>query len=658
LRSTGEPSKTRLAGAWLSSSRWADLAVVPLIVVLSVPPLVWFAHDWTVGNDAARSLFAASELVLGQGLQTSDGLPFNGGHGPVFPALVGALILVFGRDIETLAWVLRLLALLNPLLAYFLVRRISGPLAGLIAAALVTLFGNMSLAINIDAVLLMFYLLALLTLLAAIDSNGSALAVLSGVLLGVSILTKETAFASLPLALLAALLLDWELRKALWHYLGLGLVCLLWWIWSWSASGQLYLIDRLPPSLQLPVLVAAATLLVVGTLAYATGTVARFLADESRRRWTGWSVVLVWTVSLSGVALATGAPALMEASLESLRLYLARILAPATVLVPGLILVVGYVLWKALRRAGPWRLLALALVFQVPVCLLVVLEGWAPRQFLVTQTLLFCALAVLVVDAGEAALRGRNYSARLTGALVVVPLVILLLVFSVERVRALLPDDPGALFERRRAPPQAGAIIDWMTANVPEGEHVLVTPAYRLNRYLVFLDGGRHEWMFLQLDQEPCEQRPNIQIRCDPDENALSRTPPDAVWVRIGPECKVTSLSMSNLLEQVRRTGSGYVMISGGYTLPGIMELPSRLQESGAFEVVHSELDHRASGANLVLLESTGRAPRAVPTQMNATTLLHLRRCEQAKGPGYEKRIRSRFPNGISSESDHGPVRR
>ena len=312
MRSAREPYKTRLTSAGLSSSRWADLAVVPLIVVLSVPPLVWFAHDWTVGNDATRYLFAGSELVLGQGLQTSDGLPFNGGHGPVFPALIGALILVFGRDIEALAWALRLLALLNPLLAYLLVRRISGPLAGLIAAALVTLFGKMSLALNIDAVLLMLYLLALLTLLVAIDRDSSALALLSGVLLGASILTKETAFASLPLALLAALLLDWELRKALWHYLGLGLVCLLWWIWSWSASGQVYLIDRLPPSLQLPALVAAATLLVVGTLAYATGTAARFLADESRRRWTGWFVALVWTVLLSGLALAT-APALAEA---------------------------------------------------------------------------------------------------------------------------------------------------------------------------------------------------------------------------------------------------------------------------------------------------------------------------------------------------------
>jgi 4-amino-4-deoxy-L-arabinose transferase-like glycosyltransferase len=208
-----------------------DLAVFPLIAILSVPPLLWFAHHWTViGNDAARYLFAGSELVSSRGLQTLSGIwHINGGHGPGLPALIGPLILVFGRDTEALAWAVRLLALLNPLLAYFLVKRFSNPLAGLIAAALVTLFGynvKAANAFNIDAVLLMLYLSALLALLAAIRRDNSTLALLSGVLLGASILTKETAFVSLPLALLAALLLEWELRGALWHYLGMVLVCL------------------------------------------------------------------------------------------------------------------------------------------------------------------------------------------------------------------------------------------------------------------------------------------------------------------------------------------------------------------------------------------------------------------------------------------------
>jgi hypothetical protein len=178
-------------------------------------------------------------------------------------------------------------------------------------------------------------------------------------------------------------------------------------------------------------------------------------------------------------------------------------------------------------------------------------------------------------------------------------------------------------FERNRASPQASGMIDWMADNVPEGEHVLVTPDYSLSRYLIVLDGGRHEWVFLRLDQEPCRTLPNVQIRCDPDDNAISRTPPDAVWVHMVGECRAISLSMTSLLEQVRRTGSGYVMISGGDKLPGILELPPRLQESGAFEVVHRELDLDGTpGTNrgLVLLESTGRAPRAVPTENQASS--------------------------------------
>jgi uncharacterized membrane protein len=179
-----------------------------------------FANQWTLfGNDSGRYLLAASELILGQALEDLNSTSeFNGGHGPTFPALIGVFIVVFGRDTGELVWAMRLMALLNPLLAYFLAKRLSSPAGGLIAVALVALLGynvkNTS-ALNIDAPLLTFYLLALLALLAAIERNNSVVALLSGVLLGVSILTKETALANAPLALVAVLLLDWELRGAL-----------------------------------------------------------------------------------------------------------------------------------------------------------------------------------------------------------------------------------------------------------------------------------------------------------------------------------------------------------------------------------------------------------------------------------------------------------
>ena len=629
-----------------------DLGVVPLVAVLSVPTLLWFGnHPWSVlGKDAPRYLFAGSELVSGGGLDSLAGAAnYNGGHGPVFPALIGSLILLLGRDTESLIWAMRLTALLNPPLAYFLAKRLSGPPAGLLAAALLTLFGfnvRSAFVLNIDALLLTFTLLALLALLAAVRRGDSppALALLSGLLLGAAVLTKETAIANIPLALLAVLLLGWPLRAALWHYLGVALALLPWWAWRWSATGELYLVDRLPPSLQLPVVAAAAILLGLAVAAYASGTADRFLAGERRRRRAGRLVAAAWAVPLTALTLATTGPALSEASPQTVGPYLAGVLAPAAAVVPVLLVTVGYTIWRAMHGDGAWRLLALALLFQVPVCLFVAVEGWDPRQFLVAQALLFCALGALVVDAGVAAWRGRGLPLRLAGAVVAVVLLVLVLAASVQRVQGLLPADPAhALSREHTVAPQASGMIDWTTENVPEGERILVNAAQ--GNYLAYLDGGRHEWTFLRLDQEPCVSKPNIQMSCDPDEGDISKIPSDAVWVQTKGSCEVISLSLPNLLEQARRTGSGYVMLTGSSKFPGILGLPSILQRSGAFEIVRSEGSRDTRG--VVLLKSTARPPEAVPTLMYRNTLAALGRCEETKREGYANWLRSRFPDGI-----------
>jgi hypothetical protein len=110
VRPTGRiPLKSWLPGKESSSFGWADLVVVPLIAVLSVPALMFFGRNWTVvGNDSARYLLAGSQFVSGQTLVGLDHLSeYNGGHGPGLPALLGLLILFFGQDPEPLAWAAR-----------------------------------------------------------------------------------------------------------------------------------------------------------------------------------------------------------------------------------------------------------------------------------------------------------------------------------------------------------------------------------------------------------------------------------------------------------------------------------------------------------------------------------------------------------------------
>jgi 4-amino-4-deoxy-L-arabinose transferase-like glycosyltransferase len=637
--------KSWLPGTDPSPLGRADLVVIPLIAVLSVPSLLWFGHHWTLSaNDTARYLLAGSQLLTGGTAENLNTISeYNGGHGPGVPALVAFFILLFGRDTVALVWALRLLTLLGPLLAYLLGRRISGPVAGLMAAALVSLLAfnvKATVAINIDSLQLVFYLLSLLALLAAIDRGGTLLPLLSGALLGAAILTKETSIVDLPLALLAVLLLDWELRGAVWHYLGVALVCLPWWTWVYLVTGEVYLVGSLPSGLRIPILITAAILLMLASAAYASGMVDRFPTDE--RRWSGWSIVIAWTVALTGLMLSTASHALGKVSFAILGQFLAHLLAPAVVVVPVLLAVVGYVVWKAFDEKGTWLLLALALLFQVPVCLLLTVERWALRQFLVPQTLAFCLLAALVTAAGAMAWQGRDRSRQIASAVLAVLLSTLLLTSSVQSVRVLLPRDlTRPLAGHNRVAPQYAQMADWMARNVPEGERILIVSEPAINvpqaNYQMYLDGGQHQWTRLQLDQGVCLPRPNVQTSCDTDQNAISKIPSDALWVQaIGDKCKVISLSASDLLEQSRQSDADYVAVPSNRMFSAILGLPQALRASKAFDLAHANLSvgkGRGAKQGVVLLEGIGRAPEAVPTRMTATTAFGLKRCEQARGP-------------------------
>src|SRR4051812_50110668 len=121
IQRTGRPLKSRLPGAGGSPFGWAELAVVPLILILSVPPLLWFGHHWVVsGNDTARYLLAGSQLITGGASENLDTISeFNGGHGPGFPSLFAFLIPIFRRGTGTFVLGFRPVSLLNPPFGFF-----------------------------------------------------------------------------------------------------------------------------------------------------------------------------------------------------------------------------------------------------------------------------------------------------------------------------------------------------------------------------------------------------------------------------------------------------------------------------------------------------------------------------------------------------------
>jgi 4-amino-4-deoxy-L-arabinose transferase-like glycosyltransferase len=579
----------------------------------------------------------------------------------VFPGLLGFLMAFFGRNTESLAWCVRLLALVNPLLAYFLVKRMRGPVAGLIAAVLVTLLSFTATnpeAFNIDAVLLTMYLLALLTLMAAIQRDTFYLALLSGLFLGASIVTKETAFVNLPLALLAVLFLGWNLRGALWHYLGVALICIPWWVWVWAVSEQVYLVGRLPGG-GLQILALVATLVFAGLLvvAYLLGMVDRFLANERWRKRTGWVLMLAWVVALTGLLLSTGSAALSNVSLDALSIYVTARVLPKIAVWPLLLVAGGYVVWRTIRGNSSWRLFAMALLFQFPICLLVTIEGWHPRQFLTPQTLLLCALAALATDAVTllaSAVREREYS-RWPRLIVAVSLIAYLAVSAGVGTWNMLFKHATELSEGGRAASQALEMTYWIDENIPEGETLVAAPLY--TNYMSFLDGDQHTLARLRLDQRQFVN-PTKSNKHTHRKNTVYRTPPSTVWLNVGGghvQCGAATISVPNVVRQLQQRDTKYLMMAAYPTYPGLLSSSSSLEDSGAFEIVHQE-GKVAEDDGFALLESTEQRPQAAPVWMSADSVLDLRDCMRTTaGPGYTEKIRSKFPQGIMLVTGSAP---
>ena len=222
------------------------------------------------------------------------------------------------------------MALLNPLLAYLLAKRLSSPAGGLVAAALVTLlgYGAMSTsALNIDAPRT-----DVLPIGVADATGGHKEQQFSACLTfrcasrdfhtdqrdgGRQHAPRPTRCASARLGGARGALALPGLVIRVPALVGVGVL----------RHREVYLVDRLPTGPQVPILIATALFLVLAAGAYASGMVARFLADERRRRWIGWLCGTRLDRRAFWLAARHGSPPLGKLSFEALRVYLGDLLA-------------------------------------------------------------------------------------------------------------------------------------------------------------------------------------------------------------------------------------------------------------------------------------------------------------------------------------------
>jgi 4-amino-4-deoxy-L-arabinose transferase-like glycosyltransferase len=136
---------------------------------------------------------------------------------PLYPYLVAGLLAISGNSLNFVMFAQLLLGAAQPLVMFWLARRVFDDRVGLAAAAVTALYGPF---IFHQGTLLRDWLppviepLALVVLLRARDSGRVIDGLLAGTLIGLSTLTKENALLLLPMAILW---LAWERRYDLWR---------------------------------------------------------------------------------------------------------------------------------------------------------------------------------------------------------------------------------------------------------------------------------------------------------------------------------------------------------------------------------------------------------------------------------------------------------
>lgn len=301
-----------------------------------------------------ESLYASEGLNLssGRGLTYTTGAPVTH-RPPLYPALLAATFEVAGPSLDAATWVGRVATAVNALLVLLLARRLGGPLAGFVAAAVVAssaYLNGLAATLFVDPVECTFILASVYLLVHARVPRSSWTSFAAGCALGLAVLTKESALQLAPLPLLVVLLAGvgrgWHRGLLLW-FAGLGLVISPWWAWVFVNTGAIYLLGDLSSGTvrALAAAIAGAAMVSAVTIwvyrdRIGPGPRARYqiLAGILALAWGGLFLLgLEWQSWDHPARYLTDVPA-----------YFVRIAAPAY---PATPLMLGAVAWAAVRAA-------------------------------------------------------------------------------------------------------------------------------------------------------------------------------------------------------------------------------------------------------------------------------------------------------------------
>ena len=349
----------------LGSGVAVELGVVAAVVVLLLVFLIPISGV-SIANTAAVYLLRAVDILdlADTGVQVHGG----GTRGPVFPLSIAGVYLITGPSVVAAAFVSRIYFLVGVVLVYFLGRLLYGRLIGLFAVLLVvSSFGINFVAAQLEGSIVWptLVLAYLLLYWLALRRQRRFYFVLSGVMLGMALLTHELAMVFIPVPFLAPFLLqptEWKRLLA-----GAG----------WVLAG---------------VLAAISPWLLF--IVVRTGSPEALLGAASPGNFVGH----LRLVGYSGYA-DFGLHVLTDDLFPTLKGYYLVSFQFVSVLAPVMVLSWFYVGGRALlRRRESDAVLFVAVVCCLPIVLVEGATRVRPEQGVILFYLLYLSLAVALVD--------------------------------------------------------------------------------------------------------------------------------------------------------------------------------------------------------------------------------------------------------------------
>lgn len=218
--------------------------VPPWLWIVLLGLLVFITYDINIDSDLSNYMDYGLNLYNGRGYTEVDRTPVLF-RGPLFAFLIMLGFILFGPSPWSAFWVIRVFCILNPLMLYFLGKRLWNVRTGVTAAllALTSYSLNHWSYRHIDAIWPFFVLLGVYLFYNGLESGKTGYFAGAGLALAAGFLVKEVVLLFLPMPLLAVLLTrHYRVRENAWKLgavYGVFSICVLPWMIYQTMQGGL-----------------------------------------------------------------------------------------------------------------------------------------------------------------------------------------------------------------------------------------------------------------------------------------------------------------------------------------------------------------------------------------------------------------------------------